>query len=361
MIRAKARFDLAGRGNILVSKMTLIAKRGAAVQNPLDMLVFAKVVELRSFTATAQRLGISRSATSKHISRLEKKLGARLLNRTTRKLSLTEAGHAAYSHCARLAAEVEAGEIAVQRFLGQPQGLLRVSAPGAFGRLHLVPLLPDYLAANPEVSVDLVLSDRLVDLVEDQFDIAVSSSPLTRGNLIRRDITPIRWVVCAAPSYLQRFGSVREPQDLARHNCVFYASTAVRGNMWPMTRNDETRVIAVKGNFRANNSEAVRDAAVRGLGIALLPTFAVWEDVKSGALVPLLPDWTLQGTFGLNLTAYFIADQQLMPKIRSFVDFMVTRFGRHPFWDVALDDAKQKSSYPTRSRRRQPDSARERR
>jgi DNA-binding transcriptional LysR family regulator len=312
------------------------------MHDPLDMLVFAKVVELRSFTATAQRLGISRSSTSKHISRLEKRLGARLLNRTTRKLSLTEAGHAAYSHCSRVAAEVEAGEIAVQRYLGRPQGLLRVSAPGAFGRLHLVPALPDYLALNSEVSIDLVLSDRLVDLVEDQFDIAISSSPLTGANLIRRDIAPIRWAICAAPNYLERLGSPQEPEDLCRHNCVFYASAAVRGNLWPMTRKDETRVIAVNGNFRANNSEAVRDAAVRGLGVALLPTFAIWQDVMSGVLVPLLPEWTLQGTFGINLTAYFFADRQLMPKIRSLVDFMANRFGRNPFWDIALQQTTRK-------------------
>jgi DNA-binding transcriptional LysR family regulator len=311
------------------------------MHNPLDMLVFAKVVELQSFTATAQRLGISRSATSKHITRLEKKLGARLLNRTTRKLSLTEAGDAAYRHFSRLAMEAEAGEIAVQRFLGRPQGLLRVSAPAAFGRLHLTTILPDYLALNPEVSIDLVLSDRLVDLVEDQFDVAILSSQLTRGNLIRRDIAPIRWIVCAAPGYLKRFGTVQKPEDLARHNCIFYASAAVRGNVWPMTRKDETRLVTVMGNFRANNSEAVRDAAVRCLGVALLPTFAVWQDVISGTLVPLLPDWTFQGTFGLNLTAYFITDRQLMPKIRSLVDFMVERFGRNPFWDVALEEARK--------------------
>jgi len=136
------------------------------LHNPLDMLVFAKVVELRSFSLTARRLGISRSAASKHVTRLEQALGARLLNRTTRKLSLTEPGHAAYAHCARIAAEVEASELSVQRFVSRPKGLLRVSAPSAFGRLHLVPILPEYLTRHPDVAIDLVLSDRLVDLVE---------------------------------------------------------------------------------------------------------------------------------------------------------------------------------------------------
>jgi DNA-binding transcriptional LysR family regulator len=188
------------------------------VHNPLDMLVFAKVVELRSFSLTARRLGISRSAASKHVTRLEHALGARLLNRTTRKLSLTEPGHAAYTHCARIAAEVEASELSVQRFVSRPKGLLRVSAPSAFGRLHLVPILPEYLIRHPDVAIDLVLSDRLVDLVEERFDIAIQSSPLTPANLIRRDIAPIRWAVCAAPRYLQKFAAPQAPDDLRKHN-----------------------------------------------------------------------------------------------------------------------------------------------
>jgi DNA-binding transcriptional LysR family regulator len=191
------------------------------MHNPLDMLVFAKVVELRSFSLTARRLGISRSAASKHVTRLEQALGARLLNRTTRKLSLTEPGHAAYAHCARIAAEVEASELSVQRFVSRPKGLLRVSAPSAFGRLHLVPILPEYLTRHPDVAIDLVLSDRLVDLVEERFDIAIQSSPLTPANLIRRDIAPIRWAVCAAPGYLQKVAAPRVPDDLRTHNCIF--------------------------------------------------------------------------------------------------------------------------------------------
>ena len=249
------------------------------MHNPLDMLVFAKVVELRSFSLTARRLGISRSAASKHVTRLEQALGARLLNRTTRKLSLTEPGHAAYAHCARIAAEVEASELSVQRFVSRPKGLLRVSAPSAFGRLHLVPILPEYLTRHPDVAIDLVLSDRLVDLVEERFDIAIQSSPLTPANLIRRDIAPIRWAVCAAPGYLQKFAAPREPDDLRTHNCIFYASAAVRGDAWTLSRKGETTRVTVNGNFRANNSEAVRDAAVRGLGLALLPTFAMWQDL----------------------------------------------------------------------------------
>jgi DNA-binding transcriptional LysR family regulator len=313
------------------------------MHNPFDMLVFAKVVELKSFSLTARRLGISRSAASKHITRLEQALGARLLNRTTRKLSLTEPGHAAYPHCARIAAEVEASELSVQGFVSRPKGLLRVSAPSAFGRLHLVPILPEYLARHPDAAIDLVLSHRLVDLVEERFEIAIQSSPLTPANLIRRDLAPIRWAVCASPGYLKAFAAPDDADDLRRHNCIFYASAAVRGDVWTLSRKGETRLVTVSGNFRANNSEAVRDAAVCSVGLALLPTFAIWQDLKSGALVRVLPDWTPHGTFGNSLTAYYIADRQLAPKIRTLVDFLAERFGRSPAWDrgLALGSAQE--------------------
>jgi DNA-binding transcriptional LysR family regulator len=242
----------------------------------------------------------------------------------------------------------------VQRFVGRPKGLLRVSAPAAFGRLQLAPILPEYLDRHPDVSIDLVLSDRLVDLVEERFDIAIQSSPLTPANLIRRHLAPIRWAVCAASGYLQRYGVPQHPDDLRKHNCIFYASTAVRGDGWRLSRKgEETRLVAVSGNFRANNSELVRDAAVRGLGVALLPTFAMWQDITSGALVRVLPDWTPHGTFGTSLTAYFIADRQLTPKIRTLVDFLAERFGRLPVWDRAIAAASPPKAYdPARAERR---------
>jgi DNA-binding transcriptional LysR family regulator len=306
------------------------------MQSPLDMLVFAKVVELKSFSRAAQRLGISRSAASKHVSRLETVLGARLLNRTTRKLSLTEAGSSIREHCRRMAAEVEASEISVQPFVSRPQGLLRVSAPSAFGRLHLVPLLPEYLALHPDISIDLVLSDQLVDLVAEQFDIAISSSPLVTANLIRRELVPIRWSICGAPTYLESSGTPMQPDELHRHNCIYYASAAVRGDHWTFKQNGESHTVQVKGNFRANNSEAVRDAAVSGVGIALLPTFAISREIYAGTLLRLMPDWTPLGTFGQSLTAHFIADRHLTPKIRTLIDFLVERFGQTPHWDESL-------------------------
>ena len=303
------------------------------MNNPLDMFIFAKVVELRGFSNAAKQLGFSRSAVSKHVSKLEARLGARLLNRSTRKLSLTEAGHSAYAHCARIVSEVEASELSVQRFVGQARGTLRVSAPSAFGRMHVVPILPEYLQLHPDVSIDLTLSDQLVNLVEGRFDVAISSSPLVHANLIRREIAPIRWLVCASPSYLRARAAPEHPRDLRDHNCIFYTSSAVRGDLWTLTRARESHTIEVRGNLRVNNSESVRDAVLGGLGVGLLPTFAASSEVRRGALVPILTDWVPQGTFGSSLTAHFIADRQLVPKIRTLVDFLVARFGRKAPWD----------------------------
>ena len=307
------------------------------MHNPLDMLVFAKVVELKSFSMTARRLGISRSAASKHVTRLEQALGARLLNRTTRKLSLTEPGHAAYTHCARIAAEVEASELSVQRFVSRPKGLLRVSAPSAFGR-SAPRADPAGIPHPPSRCRDRSGPER-------------PARRPGRGALRHRDpiIPPHPREPDPARYRPDPVGGLRgagllaevprrrgSPDDLRKHNCIFYASTAVRGDAWTLSRKGETTRVTVNGNFRANNSEAVRDAAVRGLGLALLPTFAMWQDLKTGTLVRVLPDWTAHGTFGSSLTAYFIADRQLTPKIRTLVDFLAERFGKSPAWDRGI-------------------------
>jgi DNA-binding transcriptional LysR family regulator len=327
-------------------------KWDTGVLDPLDMLVFAKVVETSSFSTAARRLGMSRSAASKHVTRLERTLAVRLLNRTTRKLSLTEAGHSVYAHSTRIASEVDATEASIQPFLLRPQGLLRVSAPSAFGRLHVVPVLPDYLALHPDVSIELVLSDRLVDLVEERFDIAISSSPLMQANLIRRTLAPIHWAVCCTPPYAKRMATLKHPDDLRRHNCIFYRSVAIGGDLWSFSRAGEVCGVPVRGNFKANTSEAVRDAALNDIGIALLPTFAIQQEITSGQLVRLLPEWIPHGTFGESLVAHFIADRHLTPKIRTLVDFLAKRYGRTPAWDKPAFEPARAAPLTVRRKKR---------
>ena len=226
-----------------------------------------------------------------------------------------------------------ASELSVQRFVRDVRGTLRVSVPSAFGRMFFVPLLPEYLRLHPDVSIEITLSDQLVNLVEGHFDIAISSSPLIHANLIRRQLTPLTYLVCASPDYLRAAGIPKHPQDLKKRNCIYYSSAAVRGNLWTLKRARETQTIEVRGSLRVNNSESVRDAALGGLGIALLPTFASSNEVKNGSLVPVLSEWTALGTLGSSMTAHFISDRQLTPKIRTLIDYLALRFKRNPTWD----------------------------
>lgn len=315
-----------------------------SVQNPFDMLVFMKVVERRSFSAAAQSLGISRSAVSRHVSRLEQHLGTRLLRRTTRSLSLTEEGISVLAHCARMVAEVEAAEIVVQSHLRLPKGRLRVSVPGAFGRIQLMPAVKDYLMRHADVGIELIMTDRLVDLVSDQIDVALFDGEIDRANIVGRKLADTSGAICAAPEYLRRHSLPQEPRDLSNHNCLYYAS-AGRADSWTLMRGNDTVSVPISGNFKANDNNVVRDAALSGIGIALIPMFAVAADVTAGRLVPLLSDWVPQGSFGNKITAYFIGDRHVVPKIRTFVDFLVGYFGPVAQWEQEYRSGARNQSW----------------
>lgn len=312
------------------------------MHNPLDMIVFAKVVELKSFSAAAQRLEMSRSVISKHVTRLERSLGVRLLNRTTRRLALTDAGHAVFEHCVRVSMEAEASELAASAFAKRPQGLLRLSAPGAFGRLHLVPALQPFLATYPEIALEMVMGDRHVDLVTERFDVAITSEPMGRNNLVVSPLAPIRWIVCASPEYLRRHGAPAEPAGLEAHNCIFYSSPITPGNVWNFRREGLHTAVNVKGNFRVNNSEAVREAALRGTGIALLPTFAVAHDLAAGTLRVLLPQCEPVGIFGPHLLVHHLAGRLVPPKVRVLVEFLLEHFRGEPAWDRVVAESTRR-------------------
>ena len=305
------------------------------MNNLTGMAVFARVVEVSSFSAAARRLGLSKAAVSKHVARLERVLGVRLLNRTTRKLSLTEVGQAFYEHCARVVAEVEAAELAVSRLRSEPRGVLKLTAPAAFGHLHVAPAIPDFLDRHPELTVQMVMNDRVVDLAEEGCDVAIRMTNEPAGNLVARRLAPIRWVVCAAPQYLQRRGTPQFPQDLAQHNCLFYSFLEGSAD-WDFTSQaGAVTTVRVAGNFTVSNSEALREAVLRGLGVALLPTFTVGGDIQAGALQALLSGYTPRGSFGTDIYAVYLPTRYLSPKVRAFVDFFLERFGPEPYWDSA--------------------------
>jgi len=289
------------------------------------MAVFAKVAETKSFSAAAERLGLSKSAVSKHITRLERALKARLLNRTTRRLSLTEVGATFYEHCARMLAEAEAAELAVSRLYAAPRGVVRITSPAAFGNVQVAPAIPDLIARYPELTVQVVMNDRPVDLVEEGYDVAIRVTDQPPPGVVARKLMTVRWIVCAAPAYLREHGTPRAPQDLKEHNCLFY-SFLESSIEWRFRSRQGDSKVRVAGNFTANNSEAIREVALKGAGIALLPSFLVNPDLADGRLKQVLAGHEVAGAVGNDVYALFLPTRYLSPKVRAFVDFFVERF-----------------------------------
>jgi len=312
---------------------------GAAVEhleNLVGMAIFARVAEAKSFSGAARRLGISKSAVSKHVARLERELKARLLNRTTRRLSLTDVGTTFYQHCARVVQEAEAAEVAVSRLGSAPSGVLKVTAPAAFGRMHVACAVPDFLAKYPDIKLEMDLIDRGTDLAEEGIDVAIHLFGDLAPNTVARMLAPIRWVVCASPQYLKKHGTPQSLDALAGYNCLFYSFRSMQSD-WKFRAPDGSIVsVRVGGNFIATNSLAIREVVLRDVGIAMSPTFVVGDDLRAGTLKALFTDYEALGTFGTHINAVYLPNRYLSPKVRAFVDFFVDRFGPQPYWDRGL-------------------------
>ncbi len=294
-----------------------------------DLAVFVAVAETQGFSAAAKRLSVSKAMVSVAVSRLEAGLGLRLFQRTTRRLSLTEAGQAALPHAQRaLVAARDAEESATQTQL-LPRGVLRVNAPMSFGLLHVVPALGAFAQKFSEVRIDLVLDDRVLDFVEGGFDLALRVGTLADSSLIAHRLASGSNVIAAHPSYLKRAGAPKKPADLTEHSALVY-SLSPTGARWAFTRGSKTETIAVRGPLRVNNSLALHQALLQGLGLARVPRFVVGEDLAKGRLVQLLSEWQLpeHGIFALT------ADRELLPrKTRAFIDFFRERLGKPPYWE----------------------------
>ncbi len=295
--------------------------------------VFVAVVENGGFSAAARTLGISKSAVSKRINQLEKHLGVRLLHRTTRKLSLTEAGERYFEHAAQALAAAGRAEDAVTELQGEPQGKLRISSPMSFGRLHVAPLIPKLLKRYPKLQIDLVMDDRTVDLVAAGLDVAnrSGSGNLPDSTLMARKLAPLRQVLCASPDYIGRYGLPDTPAELTEHNCVLF-SLSSDANEWTLVGDDEPEIVSVSGNYRVNNSEALHEALTEGIGIGRLPTFVAGPDLKTGRLVTLFESYRIPDQ---TFYAVFPEREYLPAKVRAFLNFAIEYFGGdHPYWDA---------------------------
>jgi DNA-binding transcriptional LysR family regulator len=287
------------------------------------MQVFARVVEQGSFAKAAERIGISTSACSRHVAELEAHLDARLLNRTTRRLSLTESGQAFYERCVQLLADLEEAESAASASAARPRGTLKLSCGISFGVRHVARLVGAFVARHPEVRFDVQLSDRFVDLVEEGFDLAIRIGESPTQNLIARKLGETRLVPCAAPIYLREHGAPETPADLARHACLTYEYLALRDTWRFIDRAGVEHAIRVAGPVHANNGDLLVATAVEGIGISMEPDFIVAADLAAGRLVQVLADYAPAPT---SIYAVYPSRRHLSAKVRTFVDFLAERF-----------------------------------
>jgi DNA-binding transcriptional LysR family regulator len=287
-----------------------------------SMRAFVKVVEHGSFSEAARSLHQSRSAVSKYVMELEHALGVQLLNRTTRSASPTENGRAYYERSVAILAELEEADLAVTQLQAEPRGLLRINAPMSFGTLHLGPAIAAFMEKYPELQIQITLSDEQIDSVQEGFDVTLRIAELASSSLIARRLLGVQRVFCASPDYIQRHGAPEHPKDLKNHDCLTYGFLAT-GTQWKLTGPDGEHWISVPWRLCANNAEVLKQAALNGRGIALLPTFMAGADLESGALEPVLKDYHAPE---IALYAIYPPTRHLSLKVRLFIDFLVERF-----------------------------------
>ena len=293
------------------------------------MAVFARVVEAGSFAEAARRLGTSRSSVSKAVARLEKSLGAHLLNRTTRHLSLTDIGAEVSEHCTRMLEEATEAEQLVGSLSTEARGVLRVSASVAFGTLHVAPALAGFLSSHPELKIDLSITDRWVNLAEEGYDVAIHVTGDPQPNLVARPLAPVPRRLCSPPAYFRRKGIPQTPTDLVDHDCLDYTRSGEPGR-WRFTGPAGEISVPVSGPLRVDDDEALSQAVLGGLGVGLLPTFIIGKDLQNGSLQAVLSEYI---PVERHVYAMYLPTRHLPNKVRVFIDFMVSHIGAEPYWD----------------------------
>jgi DNA-binding transcriptional LysR family regulator len=286
-----------------------------------SMTTFVKVVDTGGFSAAARALNLSPSMVTHHVQSLEERLGVRLLNRSTRKVNLTEVGHAFYDRCVRIIAELDDAEQVAEALQSKPRGTLRLNTAVAIPSV-IAPVVAEFVALYPEASVSIAATGRMVDLVEEGFDLAIRTTPIPGSSLIVRRLASFRFVVCGAPDYFASRGMPERPSDLAHHNCMIYFDSPW-GAEWHFASSDHDQAVPVTGNMQANNVDSLRLAAVLGQGLIYVPAFLVSDELKSGRLVPILTEFP---ALERSIDAIYPHRQHLSAKVRSFIDLVAKHF-----------------------------------
>ncbi len=302
-----------------------------------DMTVFVEVVAAGGMTAAGRNLNLSAAVVSKRIANLEERLDVRLLNRTTRRLSLTDEGAGYYTSCKAILEDIADAEAALSGLAGHVKGTLKITAPSSFGRKHISRLLPEFLKQYPDVSIQVSLTDQSVDMVQSGFDLAIRTGELKDSSLIARKLSPARRVVCASREYLATEGIPEHPQDLIHHNCLVLGYPGGVHDHWHFKGPEGQIDVKVKGNLETNNGEILRDATKAGIGIAIKSTWDIADELKAGELIPILREFELPSA---AVYALYPNREHLPAKTRSFIEFLEGKFGREPYWDrgISLKD-----------------------
>lgn len=293
------------------------------------MIIFAHVVNEQSFSAAARKLGMTRSAVSKAVAKLETSLGASLLNRSTRHLSLTEIGASFYDYCTRIRFEAEEANHMIESLNAQPRGILKVAASVAFGTLHVAPAIGEFMHRYPQLEIDMTITDRVIDLAEDGYDVVISVTRDLPLSLIAKRLAPIRRKVCATPDYFEDHGEPLNPQQLVNHNCLDYIHSGEKG-MWSFNGPGGEVSIPVAGRLRINDDEALSQVVLGGFGLALLPTFIIGKDLQAKRLKSVLSEYI---PIEQHVYALYLPKRNLPLKIRVFIDYLAELYGDDPYWD----------------------------
>lgn len=293
--------------------------------------LFVRLASTHNISMAGKEFGLSPAVASAHINKLEEALGVRLVHRTTRKVSLTQEGEEFLPHAEDVLASVEAAKGAIGVGHSSPSGTIRVAAPASFGRMHLIPALKEFLVAYPELTVDLRLSDTVIDLVEGGFDLAIRNAELKDSSLVARKLAKDKRILCASPQYLQAYGEPLHPRELENHQCISLSNS----DNWSFETSEGVVSIKPKGRFKTDNGDAVREATCQGIGVSINSTWSTYNALGEGKLVQILKGYKIISDTAI--WAIYPSSRLIAPKVRVLIDFLVEYYGIPPYWDQALE------------------------